>query len=302
MRGHHPDAQLQVDVTVGAGPHGRRGAAATPVDRAGVLVPRDHRRPPVGARRLRLDDRDVDPIAFAPERCRGERRRRRRRGVDAGVVLDDAPPQLDRVAVGEPSEIEGPAQGVVHDLRAPEVLVRPRLPEVRYRDHHQHRVDFGKDVVGEPQRRHHVGMEVLDEDVGLGGEALDDLGAPRVLEVEGDAALPGVQVQEEAALLDMWLAVGEGAGAARPVAPVAALDLDHVGAVLREQARGVRPRDVVGEVEDGDAFKGCLDHGALPAAGSDAPSYRPARGSASAAYRPPFPRSSGNPRPCATGP
>ena len=68
-------------------------------------------------------------------------------------------------------------------------------------------------------------MEVLDEDVGLGGEALDDLGAPRVLEVEGDAALPGVQVQEEAALLDMWLAVGD-------VPPSLA-----VGAVLGEQGR-----------------------------------------------------------------
>ena len=39
-----------------------------------------------------------------------------------------------------------------------------------------------------------------------------------VLQVEGDAALVGVEVQEEAALLDMGLVMGEGAKAPRRVA------------------------------------------------------------------------------------
>ena len=81
---------------------------------------------------------------------------------------------------------------------------------------------------------------------------MEDL-APRVAaEVERDGLLVAVDRQEI-----RRLAVGQERRPhdAHRVAAVGILDLDHLGAQVREQHRAVRPREHAGEVEDADALE-----------------------------------------------
>ena len=76
------------------------------------------------------------------------------------------------------------------------------------------------------------------------------------LEVEREAALAGVDVQEDAAPLRVRLVVREGTDAAHRVAAVRALDLDHVRAVVGVELRRVGPGGALREIEDANPLEG----------------------------------------------
>ena len=103
----------------------------------------------------------------------------------------------------------------------------------------------------EPEAVHHPGRVVLDDDVGPRDEPLGQVEPARVGEVEGDAALVDVDVQEEAAALPPPVPADEVAGGRRAHAVDALdrLDVDHVGAERGEQAGRRRARPPAGEVE-----------------------------------------------------
>jgi hypothetical protein len=95
-------------------------------------------------------------------------------------------------------------------------------------------------VAGEPAR-----LEVLDQDVGAPGQLAGHLGVGLVAQVERDGALPAVDPE---VVGGDTLALRWGPGA-RVVAR-GALDLDHVGAHVGQQHRGVRAGQDAGEVRD----------------------------------------------------
>ena len=88
------------------------------------------------------------------------------------------------------------------------------------------------------------------------GQLQQDSSAVLRFEVEGDALLAGVQVREEQALLRVGLVVVERGHPASRVPREGPLDLDDVGAEVREKLGAVGPRDVVREVQDFDAVEG----------------------------------------------
>ena len=99
----------------------------------------------------------------------------------------------------------------------------------------------------EPEALHHPGAVVLDDDVALGGEREGQLLALRRGQVDADVALAGVLLHEV-----RRQPVDTRAGVARQVT-VRRLELDDLGAEVRQHPRAVRAGEDAREVEDADA-------------------------------------------------
>src|SRR5213593_1998760 len=103
-------------------------------------------------------------------------------------------------------------------------------------------VHFGKYIVAEAEVVHDFRAEVLDDDVGPGGQAEEELSALRLREIERAAVLVAVCLVEVWGLVPDALSVCRLAGeGAKDIPVVDALDLDHFGAHIGEQAGGVGP-------------------------------------------------------------
>ena len=107
--------------------------------------------------------------------------------------------------------------------------VRPSLAEGRDRRHYETGVDAAEVLIAQAQAIHVAGRERLQNEVGLGCEALESLLALVAFEVDGHAALvQAVGVPEKAAfrmlfVIDKWPTLSGRATANR-------LDLDDIGA------------------------------------------------------------------------
>ena len=106
--------------------------------------------------------------------------------------------------------------------------------------------------------------------IGAGGQGTEDLPPAVVMQIEGQAALVALQVLKV------------GAGAARAQCSVGIergrrLDLDHVGAPVRELAYRRRPRPDPGQVEHRDVRHGALEE-VLPVSLQEIPSRLSRRG------------------------
>ena len=97
---------------------------------------------------------------------------------------------------------------------------------------------------------------VLDEEIGPGQEAIQDVPAGSGPEIQGQAAFPGVERQEQGRLV---------ADSARPLHPVRVtgqrLDLDDLGAEGGEEAGGVGAGHEPGEIDDPLAGERAAYHG-----------------------------------------
>src|SRR5207244_1108738 len=87
-------------------------------------------------------------------------------------------------------------------------------------------------------------------------EALEDLAPARAGEIEGNAALVGVEIEKEAALLGMGDVARKGAARARRVALSGRLDLDHRRAEIREELRGIGGGHAAPHLEDVELVEG----------------------------------------------
>jgi hypothetical protein len=133
------------------------------------------------------------------------------------------------------------ARGGVHDaLPGPHAGARVVRGEARQRQVHEPGGGVPESFPAKAEARHHAGPEVLDEHVGARREAVGDVEVAGVGEVEGDAPLAPVEER-----------VG---GACRRLA-ARRVDVDDVGALVGEHDRHQRPRHVVPEVDDPDAFQ-----------------------------------------------
>ncbi|MGY3220527.1 hypothetical protein ACVIM5_001134 [Bradyrhizobium sp. USDA 4512] len=106
------------------------------------------------------------------------------------------------------------------------------------------RVDRGEALIVDAELLLHVGAEILDHDVGLGGEALEHGEPALVFQVQRHGPLVAVQI----------LKVGTPPGAARLLATGILgqrVDLDDIGAPIRELPHAGRPGADPGQIEHG---------------------------------------------------
>jgi hypothetical protein len=148
----------------------------------------------------------------------------------------------------------GPPEAVV--VGGP-VGVGSVLSEAEGADVEQPRVGAGQAFVAQPQPRHRLRPDAVDKHVAGFGHAQQGPPPALLLQVEHDAPLAGVGLQEERAG-----AAAAGSGPAQDVA-LGRLDLDHVRAHVGQDRRGVGPHDHRGQVEDADSIEGT--HGQAPA-------------------------------------
>src|SRR5690606_28251493 len=99
-----------------------------------------------------------------------------------------------------------------------------------------------------------------------------DVPGPRVLQVQREAALAGVAVGEVAAAVDALDLVLEGRSDAKAVEPLAALDLDHVGAGIGQHLRCEGTGTDPGEIGDANPLeRSASSHHRTPAPAAGRP-------------------------------
>ncbi len=107
------------------------------------------------------------------------------------------------------------------------------------------RVQRTDDVGAEAEALDRAGREVLHQHVGLGGEVLDQLQTARVLQVDGDGFLVGVEIQEIRVIV-----AGLAAQRAAGIAAFGVFDLHHFGAQPGEGFGAGWPGLELGHVQD----------------------------------------------------
>ena len=115
------------------------------------------------------------------------------------------------------------------------------------------RLDLAEDGVVKTKPLHHPWTEVLDENVGVGGEPTHRCDGSIAFEVEHDAFLAGVELAEVAAgAVAQWQSRAHHIACRR-------LDLDHLGTEVRHEACAVRAGNGGREIEHAQA-RVCFHH------------------------------------------
>ena len=188
----------------------------------------------------------VLPFAVVPAGVeRDERPERRVRSADKGAGIGGTGAGK-RVDV---SDAEHPIREGLDDqiVRFP-VRSWARLAERRDRRHHDPRIHAPEVVVPEPERGQVTGRVVLHDDIGAGSGVEERVPIGGHIEIQDDAALAGIELDERKAPLRVLDVTGERACAAR-FAARRRLDSDHVGAEVGQQARRILAR-TLGQVQD----------------------------------------------------
>ena len=121
---------------------------------------------------------------------------------------------------------------------------------------HDPRVDRLQVVVAQAQLLGLVAAHVAEQAIGGRGQLSNTSRPFRMLEIEGQRPLVAIEGLEELAVV---LAQEVRPDAARHVAAACPmLDLDHLGAHVGQMARAVRPRPVLLDRENAQAFEGKL--------------------------------------------
>jgi hypothetical protein len=161
-----------------------------------------------------------------------------------------AMPNLGRPAIGLARHAHDAAHALRDDVEAAFLPVGAGLAEAGNRRIDDARVDFLDRLVVDAELFGDARPEILDDDVGRGGELHEYFLALRLLHVERDALLVAIEHRKAIALV-----VDLGLEAARAVAFGKSFDLGHVGAHVREHQRAVRSGHDGGEIEHLHAFK-----------------------------------------------
>src|SRR3989454_178043 len=203
--------------------------------RRDFLAERPARRLEVEHPHHRLEQRGVHPLAAAGALALEQRDEDAVREEHARGEIGHGNADAHR-ALARPAGDRHEAAHALGDLVvARAIAVRARLAEARDAAVHEARVDLAQRLVVDAEAVLDVRAVVLDEDVSPRGQALEDLDATRVLEVERDRALVAVQV------LKIESVAGE-------VVLALVLHLDHLRAHLGElpdaRRSGARAREV----------------------------------------------------------
>src|SRR5215471_5581235 len=205
----------------------------------------------------RVEETDVDHLAFAGALAVAERGQRADRGVERGVAIDDGRRGADRLALRLASQRHEARHGLPQRVESWPLAVWPVLTEAGYRYEDDPAVQDGQPLVVEAHRAHDTRPDVLEHDIRLGDEGREDLLALRMPKVEADALLAPVVHGEVHAL-----PADHGRMLARLLA-ARRLDLDHLGAQVGEQHAAARARLEARQFEDADAVEATRHGGRL---------------------------------------
>ena len=213
-----------------------------------------------GEREPGADLREVDVLAAAGHVAVVERRHDGDRTVDAARVIEVRPAPARRRLAGQPGEVRHARER----LRARPVgavgVIAAAVSEGGERDVDDVRLDLAQLLVAELPALHHPRGEVLDHDVRDGDQALQQLAAARIAEVEGDAELVDVLLAEPVAVVEVRLDVLRTARVRVAIVVVdragrRPLDLDHLGAERAKDARAPGAGAHPAEIDDAYALK-----------------------------------------------
>src|SRR5262245_53250801 len=225
--------RLHVDERVVVGPAGRARVSAAghaadqpvaaPRARLALAIVIDEATPQQV--RDRFLHRDLDELALAGALALDIGGHDRGGGVHAGAGVADGGAAADGLAILEPGHAHDAARRLGDHVEALVLAVRAGEPEALDAGHDDARVRGVQPLVVETEFLHHAGSEVLDGDVGPLDPAERQRAPIRVLQVDRDATLVGVEDEEEHRVEPRHL---------RPVAArlltAGRLDLQHVGA------------------------------------------------------------------------
>ena len=202
---------------------------------------------PDGERYTGLEQRHVEVLPYAAALSLPQRGQDAERDIEAAHQIADRHADLRRRPIGRARDAHQAAARLGHDVETRSIRERTVLTEPRRRGVNDPRVHGADVVVGQAERAHRAGAQILDDDVRRRGEPQERLLALGRLQVEHDGTLESIQAQERRAL-----AVDERSRRTHGLAGDA-LDLDDVGAEIRELQRRERRRDEDADLEDANA-------------------------------------------------
>ena len=172
--------------------------------------------------------------------------------VETGEVIGERRrPRDERRRVGLAGDVGQARVGLGDACEPGQPRLRPGLPVGGDAQHHEPRVD--REQVGEPEAPslHGPRPEVLDHHVRRRRHPPEKRGAALVLEVQRDAPLVARVVEPPVGVARL----ARSAETPQVVSDARALDLDDVGAELRETGAGERRGDERGGVEHPDVVE-----------------------------------------------
>ncbi len=175
-------------------------------------------------RQRRIEQADVDDLAFAGTLAMPERRERSDCRVQRGVTIDHRRGGADRLAVALAGQGHETAHRLTQRIEGRALGVGTVLPEAGHRNENDAGVQLAQALVAEAHLRDHTRAEVLEDDVRLFDERGEYPLPARVAKVEADTLLAAVVNREVDALAAHHRRMRAGLLTARR------LDLDDLGA------------------------------------------------------------------------
>src|SRR5206468_5097508 len=228
---------------------GRRAVAGATERLAG---PQGRRELDPGQVWYRFLHRHLDELALAGATALHEGREDGNGKVHAGAAVADVGAVEQRRPVGLAGHAHRAGGRLGHWLEALVGAVGTVGAEALDRGIHRTRVQHLDRLVAQPESLHHPRAEVFGDDIGLRDQAARNILALDSLQIDDDAALVAVEQQKEIAVGRI---VRRRPQLPRPVAVRGPLNLDHIGAEPGQHLGAGRPRLVVGEVDDANAFE-----------------------------------------------
>ena len=124
------------------------------------------------------------------------------------------------------------------------------LPEAEYAGIDQPRIELRDHVVAELQPRHRLRADVVDQYVARGDQLQHDLTSRRLLQIEADAALAAIGIEEHRSHAGMTDRSDQPGHVA-----FQRLDLDDIGAIVAEHLGGIGSHQHRRHVDDLDALQ-----------------------------------------------
>ena len=197
-------------------------------------------------RHAAIVQRHVEILALAGDGPLVQRHQDADRGIEAGAHVDDRRAQPQRAGGG----VAVHAHETGHRLQNRVVAWQSAQRTVAAEAGNAAMDQAGKAlrqhlVIAEAPAFHVAGLEVLDQDVGVGQHLQDDRLAFRLAQIDRHRAFVAIDADEVAGV-----AFVERRAPVAHLVALRRLDLDHVGAVIGQDHRAVRPAKHAGQVDD----------------------------------------------------
>ncbi len=176
-----------------------------------------------------------------------------KRSQSAGIDVADRGAGFAAGAALRTRDRGQPAHALRNDVVRGPIRVRARagarISEAANRGIDQGGIDFAQPLVADSRAIHHAGIRILDERVRGFHQPENRFAAGVALDVEHDAALVAIDAGEISAVVAAFAIGGMRSEASAHVA-AGRLDLDNVGAEVRQQHRAIGTGQRLRQIED----------------------------------------------------